>query len=270
MVSSLAVSSQFIMGFEARGRDDMAGSTEAWAERRRAPRTSVDIEAELRLDRQPACPGVIRDLSFAGGLFLLARPVDVAAGDGGRLRFALPTFTVALEPRITVTSVRVVDPSLNAAQNTAQSSGRANVPRRQALGLAFAGLDGMQERAIGQACLDWPHHRDREYRWSARCFVRAKDPAHPFARFGRLVLGTPDGAQLRFPSHLTALVEGARVILKVGPAAVQAIVRQVAIDAAGTDLAVDYDGWGRDFFRLEASRATLVPTREPDNGPAES
>src|SRR5690348_4565809 len=107
----------------------------AFVEKRRAPRTTVNVEARLSIPGQGACHGVILNLSFAGNLFLPGRPVEIPPGGGAHMLFALPSSRSWLEPLVQVR--RATDLRL------------ANGQLAQAIGFEFLGLSMEEEWAIG-------------------------------------------------------------------------------------------------------------------------
>ncbi|MBV9120845.1 MAG: PilZ domain-containing protein [Chloroflexi bacterium] len=216
--------------------------TESWEEQRRAPRTSVDVEAELRLGGQ-VYHGVIQDLSFCGSLFIPEQRLQVAQGERGRFRFALPTALSWIEPHIEVRRV----------------TNFPMVGRRdgQAVAFEFSGLTLEHERAIAAGCLEWSSHRQREYSLAASCSVQGLGANADFKRLGRAVSGSRDLVRISLPAEAD-LPRGAMVQLRVSNTSVEASVQSTEQERQGSVVQARLTGWGRDFFLHEARRGILA------------
>ena len=214
----------------------------SWEEQRRAPRTSVDVEAALRLGHT-SCQGVIVDLSTVGSLFRPEQPLEVRLGVTGHMRFALPTSLSWLEPRIEV------------KRSTAYT--RPNGEEAQAIGFEFSGLRDEEQRAIAAGCLEWDAHRTREYPLAARCYLQGEGDLQTFSRYGRLIRGSRNQLHVSLARGVDVPVGGA-LRLKLGNLWVSGEVRDVQPSSSSMELVVRLtDSWGRDFFLHEARREVL-------------
>lgn len=211
----------------------------SWTEQRRAPRTTVDVEARLSIPGQGACQGVILNLSFAGNLFLPERSLDIPAGGGAHMRFAMPSSRSWLEPLVQVR--RAADFILPSGQPA------------QAIGFEFLGLSHEEERAIGTGCVEWEAHRQREYPLSARCYLKGLDVFRHFSRYGRLTSASHDVARVSVAE--TRLPLGTRLRLKVDTVWVSGKVEEAKAEGDQSRLLLRLEPeWGRDFFLHEARR----------------
>src|SRR5712691_7773272 len=154
-------------------------------EQRRAPRTVVDVEAELHLSGLRTYQGVIRDMSHLGALFVPENPLQAEIGGRGSLQFALPTNLDWLQPSIQI--------------RRTSSYLRPGSGEVVAYGLEFFGLTPEQEQAINTGCQQWDSHRMRQYELSARCFVQSEGGLTAYARFGQLLGGTRSYLHLTLP-----------------------------------------------------------------------
>ena len=211
-------------------------------EQRRAPRTPVDMEAELRLQGESVCYGILQDLSILGSLFIPERPLKVDSGQAGRLRFAVPTATSWIEPNIYVRRVTTIP--------------RAIGEETQGIGFEFSGLDDEQERAISAGCMDWSGHRIREYHLSADCFVQGIGDFRHYARFGKVAHASRSRVAVHVPAS-GELKPGAELRLKVTSLFVPSVLEELKPGRSGVELVVKPSGWGRDFFLHEARRSSL-------------
>ncbi|HLY67534.1 MAG TPA: PilZ domain-containing protein [Chloroflexota bacterium] len=219
-----------------------------WEEQRRAPRTIVDVEARLQLDRQPACQGIIQDLSFLGSLFVPELPVQVQPDSAGQLTFALPTAVSWLQPRIAVRRIT--------------SYTRPGGSQAQGIAFEFSGLSTEEERAIAAGCLEWTDHRVRTYPLAARCFVEANAPTGHFSRYGRLTSGSRGQLRLSVPTAVSLAADDP-VHLKLSTTAVTGNLQTSTPERDGTELLIRVEGWGRDFFLHEARRQSMTAPELP-------
>jgi hypothetical protein len=209
------------------------------ADQRRAPRTNVDIEAELHLAGQLAVRGVIQDLSIKGSLFVPESTVRGQPGVRGRMRFAVPTTT------------NWVEPSVELRRLTA--SFRATGDAAQAIGFEFAPLPGDLERAVASACLGWTSDRMREYTLATDVFVQGLNEYRHYSRFGKLLGGSRNRVRLTVPES-GEITPFAPVRLKVTDTSVMGEVEELRQEHGSVQLIVRLSGWGRDFFLHEARR----------------
>lgn len=214
-------------------------------DQRRAPRTLVDVEAELHLHGHPVCHGIMQDLSILGSLFMPEKALRAEPNAQGRLRFAMPTAVSWIEPRIQVRRV--------------SSFPRATGEEVQTIGFEFSGLDSQQERAIAAGCMEWPTHRVRDYSLAARCFVQGMGAQRHFSRFGRVVGGTRNHIRLSLASS-GELARQSEVRVKVTATSVAGEIEDVRQERSGVEVLVRLTGWGRDFFLHEARRESLADT----------
>ncbi|MDE3074464.1 MAG: PilZ domain-containing protein [Chloroflexota bacterium] len=212
-------------------------------EQRRAPRTVVDIDAELHAATR-VCRGTIHDLSFLGSLFI-AEDVDDPEDSPelqpavlGKLHFVLPTSPLAFSP-----SVR-----LRRTTTFPRPLGKVGV----AVAFEFSELQAAEERAIALACYEWESYGSREFPLAAQCFVQGRDEVQNFSRFARLVSGSRDVLRFGFPKPVP-LKAGHAVSLKLGQRIVAARIRSVDVGRLGIGVTARTEGWGRDFF-LHAAR----------------
>lgn len=211
-----------------------------FVEHRRAPRTTVDVEARLSIPGQGACQGIIVNLSFTGNLFLPERPLEIPPGGGAHMLFTMPSSRAWLEPLVQVR--RAADLTLPSGQVA------------QAIGFEFLGLSMEEERAIGSGCVEWADHTRREYPLSARCYLRGLGSLPHFSRYGRLISGGRDRLRVNLAAPLR-LDAGAQLEVKVHSAAMTATV-EASPDAHQLELRLGRE-WGRDFLLHEARRQSL-------------
>ncbi len=214
-------------------------------EHRAAPRTIVDIDAELVVPIG-VITGTIHDLSFLGSLFMTEELSPVEAGTSGSLNFVLPTSAERFSPRIDVRRTTTFP--------------RPGGKSAQAIGFAFSGLQPNEERAIALACMEWNSVSLREFPLAVQCFVQGQYEVQNFSRFGRLSRGSREQVCIHFDKD-TPLQRRHLVRLKVGQVAVMARVTSTTETRIGWDVTAQIDGWGRDFFLHEARRGAVSDVR---------
>ena len=207
------------------------------ADQRRAPRTNVDIEAELHLAGQLAVRGVMQDLSIMGSLFVPESAVRGQPGMRGRMRFAVPTVASWVEPSVEIRRLT--------------TSFRATGDAAQAIGFEFSDLPGQMERAVASACLGWTTDRMRDYNLMADVFVQGLNEYRHYSRFGKLVSGSRNRVRLTV-SESGELKPFAPVRLKVTNTSVVGEIEEVRPEYGSVQLIVRLSGWGRDFFLHES------------------
>jgi len=211
-------------------------------EHRRASRTVVDVEGLLHLNGLPSFPGVIHDLAHLGCLFVPEKPLRVAAGDRGRLRFALPTTEEWLEPNVQVRRLTTFT--------------RLGGDEGQGIGMEFGGLKADEEQVIEAGCQEWDSHRMRQYDLGARCYVQSEGGSTHYARFGTLLGGTRSYLRLSLPAG-PGIARGIGLRLKMARTSVSGEVEQTTLTGANIEVLVRIEGWGRDFFLHEVRRQSL-------------
>ena len=194
----------------------------------------------MQLSGLQTSPGVIRDLSSVGALFVPDTPVQVDSGTRGSLRFGLPTSADWLEPSITIRRFTTFI--------------RTGGLEGQALGLEFSGLRPDEEETIVRGCAEWDSHRMRQYTLAARCFAQTEGSLTAYARFGQLIGGTRSYLRVSLPAA-AGLSRGARLQLKIARTWVKGEVEQThELERGDLEVLLRMDGWGRDFFLHEARR----------------
>jgi hypothetical protein len=214
-------------------------------EHRRAPRTVVDVEALLHLSGLRTCPGVIRDLSYVGAMFVPDSPIKVDEGSRGSLRFALPNTDDWLEPSISVRRITTFS--------------RTGGQTGQGIGLEFPGLKLEDRHTIESGCHDWDGHRMRQYTLAARVYVQSEGGLTHYARFGQVTGGTRSYLRLNLPNG-PGLARGIWLKLKMSRTWIRGEVERLTEDGATMEVLLRIEGWGRDFFLHEARRQTLAST----------
>jgi PilZ domain-containing protein len=211
-------------------------------EQRRAPRTVVDVEALLHLNGLRSFPGVIHDMAYLGCLFVPDKPLVVAPGDRGSMRFAMPMVDQWLAPTVEVRRLT--------------SFTRLGGDVGQGIGLEFSGLKQQEEQAITAGCQQWDSYRTRRYELTARCYVESEGGSTHYARFGELRGGTRNYLRLNLPAG-AGLARGIRLRLKMARTWVAGEVEQTTVKSTDMEVLVRIEGWGRDFFLHEARRQSL-------------
>lgn len=215
----------------------------AGEEHRRAPRTVVDVEALLHLSGLRTSPGVIRDLSSVGAMFVPDSPLTIDDGSRGSLRFALPNTSDWLEPSILVRRITTF-------QRTGGETG-------QGIGLEFSGLRAEDRQAIETGCQEWDGHRMRQYSLSARVYVQSEGGLTHYSRFGQLIGGTRSYVRLSLPNG-PGVSRGIWLKLKMSRTWIRGEVERITPGDLTMEVLLRIEGWGRDFFLHEARRQTVT------------
>ncbi len=206
-------------------------------ELRRAERYVVDVEAELLLRGLRASPGVIRDMSHLGVLFVPDQPPRAEIGSRGSLRFALPTWPHWLQPSVQI--------------RRTTSYTRPGGGEVQAFGMEFFGLSPQEVQAVTEGAQAWDSHRMRQYELSARCFVQSEGGLTHYARFGQLLGGTRNYLRLSLPPGGN-VSQGTGLRLKISRTWLSAEVERITERPSDMEMLLRIQGWGRDFFLHEA------------------
>jgi hypothetical protein len=232
----------------------MSTPTQNAEERRRSPRTAVDVEAQMRLRGFASTQGVILDLSPVGNLFLPEQPLDVKPRTVGYMRFAMPTALMWLEPRIVVRRIaKVLSPEGE---------------ERQAIAFEFRDLKPVEEQAIESGCADWTEHLTRVYPLAARVELTTLVGVRQVMRVGRIVNGGREAIRVRLRPG-TALPVGSRLGLRGANYGIHGYLTHMRRSPTDTEVLIQLtDEWGRDFFLHDARRQTLALVRagQPQSG----
>jgi hypothetical protein len=221
----------------------MLAAVSDWEEQRRAPRTVVDVEAMLHLSGLRTFPGVIRDLSYLGALFVPESPLNIDEGSRGSLRFALSNTQDWLEPAVVVRRITTFT--------------RVGGQMGQGIGVEFSGLPVEDQQAIDAGCREWDQHRMRQYTLAARVYVQSDGGLTHYARFGQLIGGTRSYLRLSLPAG-PGVARGIWFKLKMSRTWIRGEVERITEDGSQLEVLLRIEGWGRDFFLHEARRQSLA------------
>jgi len=197
----------------------------------------------LHLSGLRTCPGVIRDLSYLGALFVPESPLKIEQNSRGSLRFALSNTPDWLEPGIVVRRITTFN--------------RIGGETGQGIGVEFSGLRAEDQQAIDEGCREWDQHRMRQYTLAARVYVQSEGGLTHYARFGQLIGGTRSYLRVSLPAG-PGVARGIWLKLKMSRTWITGEVERITEDGANMEVLLRIEGWGRDFFLHEARRQSLA------------